>query len=311
MSFLLIAVIIVLLSIIGWQYLSKRIIKRELHQLSDHLARIIEQKTAEKVFIQTSQQPVQQMLIQVNRLLSYNQKVVADNVRKKESLKKMLSNMSHDLKTPLTVILGYVEKLKQNNKMSEEEQSEIVDRLHEKTSSVISLVKQFFDLVKLESGDIDFPVTRLPINEICRKNVLEFYHLFQSKGLQIEVDIPEQNYFILGNEEALNRILNNLISNAVRYGNDGGIFGLTIREEGENIAIDIWDQGKGIAEFHLDRVFERLYTLDDARNPDFQGSGLGLSITKRLTEAMKGEIRLSSKPYEKTVFTCVFKRMTY
>jgi len=311
MSYLLIAMIIILLFVVGWQYLSRQKLKRELGEMHDQLARIIEQETAEKVFMQTNEQPVQQMLIQVNRLLSHNQKVVANDVRTKESLRKMLSNMSHDLKTPLTVILGYVEKLKQNDKMSEEERSEIVGRLHEKTSSVISLMKQFFDLVKLESGDVDFPISRLSINEICRKNVLEFYHLLQSKGLQVGVDIPEQNYFILGNEDALNRILSNLISNAIRYGSDGGVFGLTVREAGENIAIDIWDRGKGIAEVHLDLVFERLYTLDDARNPEFQGSGLGLSITKRLTEAMKGEIQLRSKPYEKTVFTVVFKRITY
>ncbi|WP_174613704.1 sensor histidine kinase [Virgibacillus ihumii] len=311
MNFLFIAMIFTLLLVIGLQFFSRQKTNRELYEIRDKLSRIIEQETAEKVFMQTNQHAAQQLLIQVNRLLNYNQKVFADSVRTKENMRKMLSNMSHDLKTPLTVILGYVEKLKQDDKMSKEEQSEVVARLHEKTISVIGLMNQFFDLVKLESGDVDFPMGRLSINEICRKNVLEFYHLMQSKGLQVEVDIPEQDYFILGNKNALNQILSNLISNAIRYGRDGGIFGLTIRVEGENIAIDIWDRGKGIAEVHIDRVFERLYTLDDARNPEFQGSGLGLSITKRLTEAMKGKIQLSSKPYEKTVFTCVFKRITY
>lgn len=311
MYFSLIAVIIILLFVIGLQYSIKRKTNRELFDICDKLARIIEQETAEKVLIQTDQHVVQRMLIQVNRLLNYNQKVFADSVRTKESMKKMLSNMSHDLKTPLTVILGYSEKLKQNGKMAEEEQSEVIVRLHKKTLSVIDLMNQFFDLVKLESGDVDLPISRLSINEVCRKNVLEFYHVLQSKGLRVEVDIPDQNYFILGNEDALNRILSNLISNAIRYGSDGGIFGLTIREEGEHIAIDIWDRGKGIDEVHLNRVFERLYTLDDARNPEFQGSGLGLSITKRLTEAMHGEIQLRSKPHEKTVFTCIFKQITY
>lgn len=311
MEILLITIMIVLLFIIGWQYVSRRKINHELNQISDDLERIIEQGIAKKVFVQTNQLSVQQMLIQVNRLLSHNQKVIADNVRTQESLKKMLSNMSHDLKTPLTVILGYIEKLKKPGKMSEEEQCETKERLHDKTLSIIGLVNQFFDLVKLESGDDDFPISRLSINEVCRKNILEFYHLLQAKSLQVEVDIPEQHYFILGNEHALNRILSNLISNAIHYGSDGGVIGLTIRETGENIAIDVWDKGKGIAEPHQDRVFERLYTLDDARNAEFQGSGLGLSITKRLTEAMKGEIQLKSKPYEKTVFTCIFKRITY
>lgn len=311
MHYLLMAIMMILLIVIGFQYVLRRRTRRELNEMCEKLARIVEQESAEKVFVQTNQHDVQRLLIQVNRLLSYNQKVLANAVKTKESLRKMLSNMSHDLKTPLTVILGYTEKLKRDGQMAEAEQSEVVDRLHQKTLSVIALTNQFFDLVKLESGDAELPMSRLSINEICRKNVLEFYHVLQSKGLRVEVDIPEEHYFILGNEEALNRILNNLISNAIRYGSEGGVFGLTVREEGEYVAIDVWDRGKGIDDVHLNRVFERLYTLDDARNTEFQGSGLGLSITKRLTEVMNGDIRLTSKPYEKTVFTCLFKRIIY
>lgn len=75
--------------------------------------------------------------------------------------------------------------------------------------------------------------------------------------------------------------------------------------------IDIWDKGKGISESHIDKVFERMYTLEDSRNRLYQGSGLGLTITKRLVEALDGEIHLSSKPYDKTVFTIMLKRMKY
>lgn len=219
--------------------------------------------------------------------------------------------MSHDLRTPLTVILGYVEKLMMDQSMSEEERDKIILQLHNKTVSVITLLNKYFDLVKLESGDYTIPLGRICINEVCRKNVLDFYDLLQAKNLQIEISIPEENFYILGNEDALNRILINLISNAIRYGSDGGMFGLNVREDENFIAIDIWDKGKGIAEIHQERVFERLYTLDDARNSEFQGNGLGLSITKHLTEVMKGSIHLSSKPYEKTVFTCRFNRITY
>lgn len=311
MNYTLIVMIIVLLGTIGWQYLSKRKIYRELDQLSKRLSHIIEQESTEKILMQTNGQSMQELLVQVNRMLHHNQKMVADNIRANESLKKMLSNMSHDLKTPLTIILGYIEQLKQNNYLSESEQREVVDRLHDKTESIISLLRQFFDLVKLESRDIDFSMEKISVNEICRKNILEFYGVSKSKGLKVELDIPKQNYYILGNKEALNRILNNLISNAIHYGSDGGIIGLAVREIGEHVAIDIWDEGKGIDETHYKHVFERLYTLDDARNPEFQGSGLGLSITKQLTEVMNGEIILNSKAYEKTVFTCVFKQMTY
>lgn len=311
MMIVLSVTIIILVIIIGWQYISQRKLNQKLKEISDTLAEIIKQESAEKVFMQTDQPTIRLFLTQINRLLDRNQKVSADFLKTKDSMRKMISNMSHDLKTPLTVILGYVEKLKLDEKMTEDELNEVTFRLHKKTVSVIDLMNRFFDLVKIESDDYVIPLSRIEINEICRKNVLEFYELLQSNRLQVEITIPEQPLYILGNADALNRILSNLISNSIRYGSDGGIIGLTLREEGENIAVDVWDKGKGIADIHQDRVFDRLYTLDDARNLKFQGSGLGLSITKRFTEAMKGSIHLDSKPNEKTVFTCVFKRITY
>jgi signal transduction histidine kinase len=305
------AAIAVLLLMNIWQFVSRRTWNRNIQEISNKIMEIIEHQTAEKVLFQTDQQAVQQLLIQINRLLDYNQRVIADYARTKDSLKKMISNMSHDLKTPLTVILGYAEKLNQETSITEEEKKQVILRLNDKVNSLVALLNQFFDLVKIESEDYEIPLSKISLNEICRQSVLEFYELLTSRGLRVELEIPERPLYILGNEHALQRILNNLISNSIRYGSDGGVFGLTLREEGESVAVDVWDRGKGITEAHQDRVFERLYTLDDARNPQFQGSGLGLSISKRLTEAMKGSIRLTSTPFEKTTFTCIFKQVPY
>ena len=305
------AAIAVLLLMNIWQFVSRRTWNRNVQEISNKIMEIIEHQTAEKVLFQTDQQAVQQLLIQINRLLEYNQRVIADYARTKDSLKKMISNMSHDLKTPLTVILGYAEKLNQEESITEEERKQVILRLNDKVNSLVALLNQFFDLVKIESEDYEIPLSKISLNEICRQSVLEFYELLTSRGLRVELEIPERPLYILANEHALQRILNNLISNSIRYGSDGGVFGLTLREEGESVAVDVWDRGKGITEVHQDRVFERLYTLDDARNPQFQGSGLGLSISKRLTEAMRGSIGLTSTPFEKTTFTCIFKQVPY
>lgn len=305
------AVIAVLLLMNIWQYVSRRNRNRHIQEISNKMADIIEHQTAEKVLLQTGQPAVQHLLIQINRLLDYNQRVIADYARTKDSLKKMISNMSHDLKTPLTVILGYAEKLNHDASITEEERKQMIQRLNDKVNSLVALLNQFFDLVKIESEDYEIPLSKIALNEICRQSVLEFYELLTSQGLRVELEIPERPLYILGNEQALHRILSNLISNSIRYGSDGGVFGLTLREEGESVVVDVWDRGKGITEVHQDRVFERLYTLDDARNPQFQGSGLGLSISKRLTEAMKGSIQLTSTPFEKTMFTCIFKQVSY
>ncbi|MBS4192159.1 sensor histidine kinase [Bacillus sp. FJAT-49705] len=304
-------IIFVLLIMNILQYLFRRNLTQNINEISEKISDIIKQETAEKVLVPTDWQAVRLLLIQINRLLDYNQKVIADYAKTKASLRKLISNMSHDLKTPLMVILGYVEKLKLDESMAIDEKKMLMTRLHEKVLSLTGLLNQFFDLVKLESDDYVMPLSKIPLNEICRKSVLEFYDMLLSKGLQVEIDIPDREFYIWGNEDALERILSNLISNSIRYGSDGGVFGLTLREVDEFVAIEIWDRGKGIAEIHQERVFERLYTLDDARNPHFQGSGLGLSITKYLTEAMKGTIHLDSKPNEKTSFTCLFKQISY
>ncbi|MFB9327649.1 sensor histidine kinase [Paenibacillus aurantiacus] len=309
---LILSIIIgVMAVIIGWQLYSKQRIARNIHEITAKIADIIAHETAEKVLVPTGEEAVRELLVQVNRLLDYNQKVIADYAKAKDSQRKMIANMSHDLKTPLTVILGYAEKLMREQALNGEEEKQVMQRLNDKVNGLIALLNQFFDLVKLESEDYDIPLGKVSLSEVCRQSVLEFYELLSSRNVRVELDIPERPFYILGNEQALHRVLSNLISNSVRYGSDGGVFGLTVREEGDAVAVDVWDRGKGIAEIHQERVFERLYTLDDARNPHFQGSGLGLSITKRLTEEMKGTIHLSSSPYERTTFTCRFKPITY
>ena len=311
MTLLLYIIIAVLLLTNGWLVLSRRKWMQNVQQITDQLTDIITHETAEKVLLPTNQHAIQHLLTQVNRLLDHNQRMAAYYVRAEDGMRKMISNMSHDLKTPLTVILGYAEKLNQAKPMTEEEHRQLIKRLNEKVSSLVALLNQFFDLVKIDSDDYDIPLTKLALNEICRQSMLDFYDTLLAKELRVELDIPEHPLYILGNEYALRRLFSNLISNAMRYGSEGGVIGLTLREEGGSVVVDVWDRGRGIAEVHQDRVFERLYTLDDARNPQFQGSGLGLSISKRLTEAMKGSIQLTSRPFDKTTFTCTFKQIKF
>lgn len=226
-------------------------------------------------------------------------------------MKRMLTNMSHDLKTPLTVVLGYIEAIQNDSDMAEEERERLLEKLYQKTGEIIQLMNSFFDLAKLESEDKQILLTKIHINEICRKNILQHYDAVQAKGFKAVIDIPDTPVYAHGNEEALDRVLQNLLSNAIQYGADGKLIGLSLTYDDTQIVITVWDRGKGIGEYDQQRVFERLYTLEESRNKAFQGSGLGLTITKRLIEKMGGGISLQSKPYERTAFSITLKRMTY
>ena len=311
MEIILVIIIILLISLIVYQFKKKRELRAQLTYISEKLHDIINNRKSEQLLVITDDRELKAILRAVNDLISHNRQIIANYNKTEESIRKMLSNISHDLKTPLTVILGYAEMLAMEEKINDEERKELNEKVHVKTNEVLELVNEFFDLAKLEAGDQDVPLTRVNINEICRKNILSFYDVLTAKGFEVEIDIPETNVYVLGNEEVLGRILNNLISNGITYGGEGKVIGITLKCDNESVTVEIWDRGKGISEYHLDKVFERMYTLEDSRNKFYQGSGLGLTITKRLVEKLGGNIYLSSKPYEKTVFSFTLKRIMY
>lgn len=127
----------------------------------------------------------------------------------------------------------------------------------------------------------------------------------------MEIDIPDQVLYASANKDALQRIMFNLISNAIRYGSDGKYLGVFLRTDQVRIYIDIVDKGRGIEKEFAESVFDRLFTMEDSRNSSMQGNGLGLTIAKNLALQLGGNITLESQPYQKTVFTITLKKMAY
>ncbi|MCY9134755.1 HAMP domain-containing histidine kinase [Bacillus atrophaeus] len=310
MTALLIGAVIILAVVNMAQYQMKRSRDRSLEYITKKLNSLTEHP-AGQILLLTDDRKLQALLVQINQLLDDNQKITARFTRTEHSMKRMLTNMSHDLKTPLTVVLGYIEAIQNDSDLADAERKALLEKLHQKTYEIIRLMNSFFDLAKLESGDKEIPITKIHINELCKKNILSFYDVVQAKGYEAAIDIPDIPVYAKGNEEALDRVFQNLLSNAIQYGGDGKVIGLSLSSDEQHVYISVWDRGKGIGEREQERVFERLYTLEESRNKSFQGSGLGLTITKRLVEQMGGAIALQSKPYERTAFTITLKRMTY
>lgn len=275
----------------------------KIRRISQKLSEILDDDTDEKLMVFTDNRALQELCAQINRLLLDRQKIKADYRKKEISYKKMLSNISHDIKTPMTVILGYLEMMRLADRENEE-----LRKVEAKAGQVMELIDQFFTLAKLEAGDMDLSVGKINISRLCRECMLGYYDILQGRAFDVELLIPEKDIYALGEVRAVDRILNNIISNAVRYGGDGNYIGLTLRESGEHVYIDIMDKGKGIEKAFARNVFDRLYTLEDSRNRDIQGNGLGLTIAKNLAGQLGGDILLESEPYVKTVFTVKLKK---
>lgn len=300
----LVCIILLLLAVVCWrQFVFRRDMQEKLNKISEKLSDILEKDSDEKVVVFTEQQALMDLCGQINRMLLDRQKMKADYRKQETSIRKMLANISHDIKTPLTVILGYLEMMR-----LEQKDDEMLQKVEAKAGQVTELINRFFTLAKLEAGDVNLTLTKININELCRENVLDFYELLLQKEFTVDISIPEEKLFVQGEKESLDRILNNLLSNAIRYGSDGKYVGLFLREEKEFIYIDIVDKGRGIAKEFEESVFKRLYTMENSRSGQAQGNGLGLTIAKNLAEQMGGGLLLESEPGVKTVFTLKLKK---
>lgn len=293
---------ILLLIILYQQFRFRYGIQNKLKQLNLQLADILSKNSDERVMLFTDLPILKELMASINCLLTDRQRLKIEFLETEETSKKMLSNISHDIKTPLTVVLGYLEILRLHNP-----ENKALEKTEEKANQVMNLINEFFTLAKLESGDMKLEQTKLNINELCRKNILDFYDILLQKDFEVEVSIPEESIFIEGDENAINRILFNLLSNAIRYGGDGKYIGLFLKTDGAYVMIDIVDKGKGIEQASIPHVFDRLYTMEDSRSRSVQGNGLGLTIAKHLAIQMNGDILLYSQPKIRTVFCAKFK----
>lgn len=278
--------------------------QRKLREIHKKLEEIIAADSSESVMVFTDNQELKELAAQINSILEHHRRAKADYRRSEMACKKMLSNISHDMKTPMTVILGYLEIMRLNGKATEE----MLAKTEEKARNLMELINQFFTLAKIEAGDTDLELSEIDACEVCQESILDFYEILTKADFQVDIGLPEHAVYIQANREALQRILLNLISNVLRYGLEGKYLGLFLRTDEKHVYIDVVDKGKGIEKAFAEHVFDRLFTLEDSRSRSIQGNGLGLAIAKNLALQLGGELSLESIPYERTAFTVRLKK---
>lgn len=237
--FLLIVIAVLVLVVLYQRFAFRRGIQTKLMQISRKLEEILKSDSDEKVMVFTDEPVLMELTGEINRLLLDRQKVKAEFKRGEIASKKMLANISHDIKTPLTVILGYLEIMRLTGA-----EDEMLKKVEAKAKQVVDLINQFFTLAKLEAGDANITLSRINVSEICRESALGFYEILSKKDFEVELSIPERAVYAQGNKDALQRILFNLLSNAVRYGSDGKYLGIFLHEEKNSVSLDVTDRGK-------------------------------------------------------------------
>lgn len=295
LSFLSIAVILVLILIIFTM-------NRKLLYIKAVLDDILSGNKSRRLMLNNNVKIISDIVNNINGLVDNMCEIENEKLKKTDMMARMISNISHDFKTPLTSMIGYVELIKQSENLNEEELREYLDIVHNKACYLNSTLENFFYLSRLEASDEKFNIEKINLTDVLQEQIVFFYNDFQKLQITPIIEIPEDYFYVLADRISVNRILNNLLSNSLKYGRDGDKVGVSVREDKDYFYIEVWDNGKGIADKDLKLIFERLYTVDDSRNAKLNGTGIGLSIVKQLVKINNGTISVESVPFERTSF---------
>ncbi|ENQ3081179.1 HAMP domain-containing histidine kinase [Bacillus cereus] len=258
----------------------------------------------------TNDNSLDDVIFSINELITELEKVQVDARKSQEARKQLLSSISHDIRTPLTSIIGYVDALKDGIASSEDERREYLEILSKKSSSLKQLVDQIFNMAKLDADEFHMQKESLDFAEITRESLIEFLPELSKHNIELQVYIPETPCPITADHLSLVRIIGNLTKNAIHYGKVGKVVGIELLETTSEYQLLIWDKGPGISNNDLENVFERMYRSDQSRNASHGGSGLGLAIAKALVEKNGGKIWAESIPWERTTFSFSMPKQT-
>ncbi len=224
--------------------------------------------------------------------------------------RELISNISHDLKTPITAIKGYVEGIMDGVADTQEKMDKYIKTIYNKANDMDKLINELTTYSGIDNNRIPYTFRRISVAEYFGDCVEEVGLDLESKNIQLNYeDLVEASTQIIADPEQLKRVINNIIGNSVKYmDKEKGVIDIRILDEVDAIRVEIEDNGKGIAAKDLPNIFERFYRTDASRNSSKGGSGIGLSIVKKIIEDHGGYIWATSKENEGTCMHFVIRK---
>lgn len=283
--------LVIISSILAFIFLSHLLfIKKELKNILNQLKNYNIRKTEKKIDITLLDKDIEKMTIEINNLIDLH---ALSNIEKKSAereLKQAIANISHDLRTPLTSILGYIQLI-EKPEVTDEERKEYLAIAKDRAKRLQILLNDFFELSVIESVDHSLKFEKLGLNSIVEEIAINLYDQFNEQQIVPSIKIPQEQMNIIGDESAIKRVIENLVINAIRY-SDGNV-SITLEKNNTKINLTISNDVKDITEKDVELFFNRFYTADQTRSG--KGTGLGLSIAKALMDKMNGKLSAELK----------------
>ena len=225
-----------------------------------------------------------------------NEKLARENEQKKDEL---IVYLAHDIKTPLTSMIGYLSILNEMDDMPKKQQEKYIKIALDKSYRLEELINELFDVARFNSEKIILEKEKLNLNLMLAQIIDDFYPTLSELNKKIELN-NEQQIMLVADPDKLGRVFNNLIKNAINYSAENSNIRINVRKNEYNIIVDIINEGRQIPKEKLDQIFEKFYRLDSSRTSKTGGSGLGLAIAKEIVELHGGKIYAESDMKETT-----------
>ena len=223
---------------------------------------------------------IKNLTINIGNVLNKKDKIIIEHRKNEKKAKENISSISHDLRTPLTSIRGYVQLMRKT------ESSKYIDILDKKTSSLNTLINDFFELSLLDESNIEVNLNNYNLENIVSSSIAEFYTDLTDRNIELRIDIKPDNYTMMTDIKLFERILFNIMQNILRYART--FASIKLYKEDGYINLIISNDGNILTKEQCSLIFDRFYKGDKSRKS--VGSGIGLSIVKELTEKLSGTI---------------------
>ena len=207
---------------------------------------------------------------------------------------ELITNVAHDLRTPLTSIIGYMEFLAIGNKLEEETRQKYIHLVYVKAKRLEKLIEDLFSFTKLNYGKIAMKIGKVDIVMLINQLLEDFYPSFADKNLEYELSTIEDSIIIDADGNLLARLFDNLINNAIKYGAEGKIIRVLIKREEEQVVVKVINYGFIIPKEELNNIFNKFYRVEHSRSENTGGTGLGLAIVQNIVKMHQGKVTAKS-----------------
>lgn len=252
---------------------------KEINKITLDLRRLNREGKIEKLRLGVPNKNIENLVIEINKLIGDKKEKELVYKEKDMELRDAIANMSHDLRTPLTSIMGYVYLLNDEN-LSEDERKEYLKIIEKRASVLDGLISNFYGLSRIQADQYEINLEPVNMELVLGEIVAAFYETLDYKFGEPEIKIEEGLKTVLGDKQALNRIFTNLIENMLKHGE--GEIKISLRKEKNNLIIEFSNKAEALEDKEINRIFEKFFTTDRMRTG--QNTGLGLAIVKLLVE---------------------------